>query len=169
MISAFQSLRRTGICTEAIYPASTAKIQALKESLRHGGISFGELIPLLLTDNGGEFANVSVFANDLCGLPESNLFFATPINPAKSPAWKKTTHCSAILSQRANPSMASPKKLPHPFTAALPLPHRILLWLLLWEFSIFIRTPTKTTRTPPFRMRRNGGVVQLFTLQQGTY
>jgi IS30 family transposase len=54
----------------------TLKVRSLKETLCKGGIRFGDVIPLLLTDNGGEFSNVSAFTTDLKGVIESNVFFS---------------------------------------------------------------------------------------------
>lgn len=55
-----------------------AKITALKRKLKEAGMSFGEVFPLLLTDNGGEFSNVFAFENDLEGNKETSLFFCDP-------------------------------------------------------------------------------------------
>jgi IS30 family transposase len=54
------------------------KIRMLKEMLRGGGFRFGDVMPLLLTDNGGEFSNAFAFTDDLDGKPESNMFFCDP-------------------------------------------------------------------------------------------
>jgi len=54
------------------------KIRALKARMRDGGVRFGNVMPLLLTDNGGEFANVFAFTLDLDGEPEADLFFCDP-------------------------------------------------------------------------------------------
>ena len=62
-----------------------AKITALKHKLRKAGMSFGEVFPLLLTDNGGEFSNVLAFENDLEGNKETRLFFCDPNAPYQKP------------------------------------------------------------------------------------
>jgi len=54
------------------------KITMLKNALYDGGVRFGDIFPLLLTDNGGEFANVLAFTQDLIGEPETDLFFCDP-------------------------------------------------------------------------------------------
>jgi len=41
-------------------------------------VRFGDIIPLLLTDNGTEFANIWTFINDLTGNHETDLFFCDP-------------------------------------------------------------------------------------------
>ena len=57
------------------------KIQGLKKDLASLGFNFGDIAPLLLTDNGGEFSIVSAFENDVDGNAESNLFFCEPCSP----------------------------------------------------------------------------------------
>jgi IS30 family transposase len=54
------------------------KIHMLKTKLHEGGVRFSDIIPLLLTDNGGEFANIFAFINGLDGEPETDLFFCDP-------------------------------------------------------------------------------------------
>ena len=57
------------------------KIQALKVGLKVLGINFGDIAPILLTDNGGEFSIVSAFENDTKGNTESRMFFWEPCAP----------------------------------------------------------------------------------------
>lgn len=57
------------------------KIQALKAELKALGFTFGDIAPLLLTDNGGEFSMVSAFENDADGNSESHMFFCEPCSP----------------------------------------------------------------------------------------
>jgi hypothetical protein len=54
------------------------KIRALKKRLSAAGIRFEDVCPLFLTDNGGEFANVSAFTADADGEIETSLFFCGP-------------------------------------------------------------------------------------------
>lgn len=61
------------------------KIVRLKEQLRQYGFCFGEFFPTILTDNGGEFANVSAFENNLDGVKEASLFFCHPNAPYEKP------------------------------------------------------------------------------------
>jgi IS30 family transposase len=68
---------------------ATVKIHALKMSLREGNIRFGDIVPLLLTDNGGEFANVFAFTLDLDGEPETDLFFCDPYQSSQKPRVEK--------------------------------------------------------------------------------
>ena len=54
------------------------KITELKLKLSSHGIQFGSIFPVLLTDNGGEFADVFAFENDLEGQKETLLYFCDP-------------------------------------------------------------------------------------------
>lgn len=65
------------------------KIHALKTRLYDGKIRFGDIIPLLLTDNGGEFANVFAFTLGLDGEPETDLFFCDPYQSSQKPKVEK--------------------------------------------------------------------------------
>lgn len=65
------------------------KIQKLKEDLIKRGFNFGDIAPLLLTDNGGEFSIVSAFENDSTGSIESHMFFCEPSSPHEKPEIEK--------------------------------------------------------------------------------
>ena len=65
------------------------KIQKLKLRLRELGFRFGDIIPLFLTDNGGEFSNVSAFENDADGITGTKLFFCRPRSPQEKPHIEK--------------------------------------------------------------------------------
>lgn len=65
------------------------KIRSLKARLTSKGFRFGEVIPLLLTDNGGEFSNISAFENDADGQCETRLFFCDPSSPEQKPHIEK--------------------------------------------------------------------------------
>lgn len=56
----------------------SSKIVSLKAKLRQNGLSFGDVFPVLLTDNGGEFSAISAFENNIEGEQESRLFFCDP-------------------------------------------------------------------------------------------
>lgn len=62
-----------------------AKILALKKRLKCGDISFGDVFPVLLTDNGGEFSNVFDFENNAVGERETFVFFCDPNAPYQKP------------------------------------------------------------------------------------
>ena len=71
-----------GILLENKTAAEAAnKIQSLKVKLKFAGFNFGDIAPLLLTDNGGEFSIVSAFENDTEGNLESHMFFCEPCAP----------------------------------------------------------------------------------------
>jgi IS30 family transposase len=69
--------------------AATTQILALKKRLSEKGMCFGEILPLLLTDNGGEFSNVSAFTDGLGGTTESKLFFCDPYRSSQKPKVEK--------------------------------------------------------------------------------
>lgn len=64
---------------------AASKIASLKEKIADIGFSFGDIFPVLLTDNGGEFSCVSAFENALDGTKESALFFCDPNAPYQKP------------------------------------------------------------------------------------
>lgn len=64
---------------------AASKISSLKDKLSACGFSFGDIFPVLLTDNGGEFSGVSAFENDCHGESESSLFFCDPYAPYQKP------------------------------------------------------------------------------------
>ena len=65
------------------------KIRSFKQRLSAGGVSFGTLFPVLLTDNGGEFSHIHAFEDDLQGAHESNLFFCDPYRSSQKPKVEK--------------------------------------------------------------------------------
>ena len=69
---------------------ATLKIRALKARLRSSDIRFGDVFPLILTDNGGEFANVAAFTSDDEGEIETELFFCDPYRSSQKPKVEKT-------------------------------------------------------------------------------
>lgn len=62
-----------------------ARIAAFKERVKDKGFCFGEIFPVLLTDNGGEFSNVFAFENDTDGNKETSVFFCDPNSPYQKP------------------------------------------------------------------------------------
>jgi IS30 family transposase len=68
---------------------ASAKIHALKMRLHEGKIRFGDVLPLLLTDNGGEFANIFAFTLGLDGVPETDVFFCDPYQASQKPKVEK--------------------------------------------------------------------------------
>ena len=68
---------------------AAVKIRSLKGNLAEHNVRFGDIFPLLLTDNGGEFANVTAFMADLNGEPETELFFCDPMQSCQKPKVEK--------------------------------------------------------------------------------
>lgn len=66
-----------------------SKFRALKARIAQAGISFADVMPIMLTDNGGEFSIVSAFENSSDGIPESHLFFCDPCSPHEKPHIEK--------------------------------------------------------------------------------
>jgi IS30 family transposase len=67
----------------------TRVIKSLKTYLAENSSSFGEVFPIILTDNGGEFANVFAIENDEVGQQESHLFFCDPYQSSQKPHVEK--------------------------------------------------------------------------------
>lgn len=65
------------------------KITALKKHLIQNGFRFGDIAPILLTDNGGEFSLVDAFEKDISGILETHLFFCNPMSPSEKPEIEK--------------------------------------------------------------------------------
>ena len=61
------------------------KIRCLKNVLRSSNIRFGDVFPVILTDNGGEFSDVFAFENDLDEQSETKMFFCDPNSPYQKP------------------------------------------------------------------------------------
>jgi len=68
---------------------TTEKISALKALFTANRVRFGDVFPLLLTDNGGEFSDVFAFENSLDGERESRLFFCDPMQSCQKPRVEK--------------------------------------------------------------------------------
>ena len=85
-----QSDLMTGLLLEnKSAPEASHKFQTLKCRLGESGFAFGEIIPILLTDNGGEFSMVSAFENNLKGQSETRMFFCDPYAPYQKPHIEK--------------------------------------------------------------------------------
>jgi len=79
-----------GILLNAKTSAETSRnIRSLKSSFAAVGLSFGSILPLLLTDNGGEFSDVFTIENDLNGQKESSMFFCDPMQSCQKPRVEK--------------------------------------------------------------------------------
>ena len=64
---------------------ASSKIRTLKEKLYTYGINFGDVFPVLLTDNGGEFSDVFAFENSHDEQSETKMFFCDPNAPYQKP------------------------------------------------------------------------------------
>ena len=64
---------------------AASKIRVLKEKLCTCGFNFGDVFPVLLTDNGGEFSDVCAFENGLNEELETRMFFCDPNAPYQKP------------------------------------------------------------------------------------
>ena len=70
------------------FEAST-KIRGLKEKFATAGRRFGDVLPVILTDNGGEFSNTDAFVNGMDGSPETALYFCDPYQSSQKPKVEK--------------------------------------------------------------------------------
>jgi len=68
---------------------ASQKIRIVKNNLLSNEIRFGDIFPLLLTDNGGEFANISAFVADNYGEIETEMFFCDPFRSSQKPKVEK--------------------------------------------------------------------------------
>jgi IS30 family transposase len=68
---------------------AACKIRGLKYHMADQNLRFGDVFPLLLTDNGGEFADISAFMADLNGEMETRLFFCDPMQSCQKPKVEK--------------------------------------------------------------------------------
>lgn len=68
---------------------TAAKIKEIKRLLLKNGLSFGQLFPVILADNGPEFADVFSIENNLSGIRETRLFFCEPRTPSQKPHVEK--------------------------------------------------------------------------------
>ena len=70
-------------------PEVTLKVQDLKNRLSEIGIQFGDVIPLAVCDNGGEFANISAIEKNADGERETFLYFCDPYRSCQKPKVEK--------------------------------------------------------------------------------
>ena len=65
------------------------RITEFKHHLENLGFSFGSIFPIILTDNGGEFADIAAFELNDNAIVESRLFFCNPNAPYEKPHIEK--------------------------------------------------------------------------------
>jgi len=66
-----------------------SKLTKLKESFNEKERCFADICPVIVTDNGGEFANVAAIENNLDGAKVTFLFFADPYRACQKPRVEK--------------------------------------------------------------------------------
>jgi len=66
-----------------------AKFRKLKAAFTAARVRFCDVLPLLLTDNGGEFSDISAFECDMDGVKETDLFFCDPMQSCQKPRVEK--------------------------------------------------------------------------------
>ena len=66
-----------------------SKITELKARFLTEGVRFGDIMPTILTDNGGEFSNVFAFENSFESKKETSLFFCDPYKSSQKPRVEK--------------------------------------------------------------------------------
>lgn len=65
------------------------KVTKLKIKLNENGYCFGEIFPIILTDNGGEFADIYSIEFDLNKTKETSLYFCDPQQSYQKPRVEK--------------------------------------------------------------------------------
>jgi len=65
------------------------KFVALKSQFVYENLNFGDVFPLLLTDNGGEFSNIFAIENDVKCMKETSMFFCDPYKSSQKPRVEK--------------------------------------------------------------------------------
>lgn len=79
-----------GLLLESKSSAEVAqKITALKNRFAAAGFFFGDIMPLIITDNGGEFADIFAIEQNSNGQKESDLFFCDPMQSCQKPRVEK--------------------------------------------------------------------------------
>ena len=61
----------------------------IKSSFNENDIAFADIVPLVLTDNGGEFSNADAIEQNLNGDKETSLFFCRPMKSCDKPYVEK--------------------------------------------------------------------------------
>lgn len=72
-----------------IFAEAALKIRYLKSKLSAAGVSFWDIISVILTDNGGEFSNALAFENDENGHSKTRMFFCDPNSSYEKPHIEK--------------------------------------------------------------------------------
>ena len=67
----------------------TTVFEKLKQDFTDNDLSFKDLFPVILTDNGGEFSNVSAIENNSLGEATTHVFFCHPMKSCEKPHVEK--------------------------------------------------------------------------------
>lgn len=67
----------------------SSKLISLKRKFATAGLRFGDVLPLILTDNGSEFSDIFTIEQDLNGQNETALFFCDPMQSSQKPHVEK--------------------------------------------------------------------------------
>ena len=68
---------------------TSAKLLSLKKRFAAEELQFGDILPLILTDNGGEFSDIFTIENGLDKQKETYLFFCDPMQSCQKPRVEK--------------------------------------------------------------------------------
>jgi IS30 family transposase len=83
--------------------AVTEQFQTLRQKFTDAGIPFASCFSLILTDNGGEFANIDGIKMNAAGTRETRLFYCDPMRSSQKPRVEKNhTLLRDILPKGAN-------------------------------------------------------------------
>jgi IS30 family transposase len=63
--------------------------EEIKGKFEEHNLSFGNIVPVILTDNGGEFSNADAIECNLSGIKETSLFFCRPMRASDKPHIEK--------------------------------------------------------------------------------
>jgi len=69
--------------------SASSAIRSIKVKFSEHNIRFGDIFPLIITDNGGEFSDIAAFESDINGEKETELFFCDPYKSSQKPKVEK--------------------------------------------------------------------------------
>lgn len=96
--------------------AVSQKFRHLREKFAAAQTPFEQLFPLILTDNGGEFANIHSIECNAAGTRETHLFFCDTMKSSQKPRVEKTYVAAGYLPQRnqlrSNDTVAAKHHIP---------------------------------------------------------
>lgn len=117
----------------------TAKLNALKERFHAQGISFTDIFPLILTDNGSEFSDVNSIEYDPFSDSYLRLFFCDPYVSSQKPRVEKNhTLLRDILPKGSSFDSLSQEKLNIIFSHVNAVRRKILYGKSPFEMFTFI-------------------------------